>query len=244
MKNYKLTIAYDGTRYHGWEAKRDVDTIQGRIENVLSRMVETEVRINGAGRTDAGVHAKAMVANGAFHTSLTENEIRDYMNAYLPDDICITQVKEARERFHARFKAQGKHYRYTLYKGNTKPVFDRKFVWVLSQNVNVSAMKEAAAHMVGEQDFRSFLGNKHFKKSTVKTIHEIKVTEKGDYIYLDFSGSGFLQNQVRIMTGTLVDVGTGRFAPGDIPEIIEAKDRQRAGQCAPACGLCLEEVFY
>ena len=161
MQNYRFLIAYDGTRYHGWEHKKDVVTIQGKIESVLSLMAGEEVRINGAGRTDAGVHARAMVASGPVPTDKTPEEIRDYMNHYLPDDICILEVTPAAERFHARFNAKGKHYRYTIYRGRLKPVFDRKYVWTLDEGetIDCERMRKAAAYLVGEHDFKSFRGN-------------------------------------------------------------------------------------
>lgn len=244
MKNYRFLIAYDGTRYHGWEHKKDVVTVQGKIEAVLSRMADAEVRINGAGRTDAGVHAQAMVANGQMDTDMTTEEIRDYMNQYLPDDICIREVEEAPERFHARFNAKGKHYRYTCYRGNLKPVFQRKYVWVLEDAVDCEKMRQAAAYLVGEHDFMSFCGNKKMKKSTVRKLFSIDIREEGDYIILDFYGAGFLQNMVRILTGTLVEVGAGRMEPSYMEDILSGRNRQLAGPTAPPQGLCLMQVDY
>lgn len=248
MNNYKFIISYDGTRFYGWEHQPTTDmTIQGKIETVLSRMLEKEneiIEVIGAGRTDAGVHAKAMVANARFETTMTENEIRDYMNRYLPDDICIKEVRIASDRFHSRYNAVGKTYCYTCYCGETKPVFDRKYVYALEQPVNLDEMKKAANHFIGSHDFASFCSNPRMKKSTVRIVDKIEIVQKGDYITLTFHGTGFLQHMVRILTGTLLEVGFGKRSADSIPDLIKAKNRSLAGFTAPACGLCMIEVDY
>ena len=244
IQNYKITIAYDGSRYHGFEAKPDVDTIQGRIENVLSRMTDTRVMTVGAGRTDAGVHARAMVISCKLDTEMSEEDIMDYMNTYLPEDIGVIDVKVAGERFHARFSAVGKVYLYTCYVGKEKPVFDRKYVWCLDKVPDVKLMRRAAEYLVGEHDFKSFCGNKNFKKSTVKKIFDIEIMRKNDYLYLRFHGKGFLQNMVRILTGTLLEVGYGNISPDAMEDILHAGARTAAGPTAPAKGLCLMKVEY
>ncbi len=244
MKNYKMIISYDGGRYHGWEHKKDVDTVQKRIENVLSRMCGQEIWINGAGRTDAGVHARAMVANAHMETDYSPTQIRDYLNHYLPDDIAVSEVKEASERFHARFNAVGKLYRYTCYDGPSKPVFDRKYTLVLEKSVDINRMRKAAEYLVGQHDFKSFCGNSKMKKSTVRLVDSIEINREGGYVRLDFHGTGFLQNMVRILTGTLLEVGYGRMRPEQMEEILEEKDRTKAGPTAPPQGLCLIRVDY
>ena len=244
MKNYKLEIAYDGTRYYGWERQPDRDTIQGKLEAVLSRMCEQPVEIIGAGRTDAGVHAKAMIANTQLETRLSPEEIRDYMNRYLPDDIAVKEVKEAAPRFHARYKAVGKTYCYTCFVGDVKPVFNRRYITRLDFKPNVRAMQEAAAVLQGEHDFKSFCGNPKMKKSTVRLVDSITIKRSKNQIYFTFHGTGFLQHMVRILVGTLLEVGAGRFQPEDMVTILEARDRRLAGPTAPACGLCLEKVDY
>ena len=213
MKNYKMVVSYDGTRYFGWEHQPDTEmTIQGKLEKVLSQMLELPeeqtVTVIGAGRTDAGVHARAMTCNVLLETEKTEEEIQDYMNRYLPDDISVNSVKLAADRFHSRFKAIGKTYRYTCWCGKTKPVFDRRYVAVLDKE------------------------------------DVIRIEQSGNYIRFYFHGNGFLQNMVRIMTGTLLEVGYGKRDPEEMAEIIEAKDRKRAGFTAPAQGLCLMKVDY
>ena len=244
-QNYKLHISYDGTRYSGWQNQGNTDaTIQGKLETVLSKMVGSPVDIIGAGRTDAGVHAKEMTANVHLDTNLSVNAIRDYLNQYLPQDICVTEVREAAERFHSRYNATGKTYQYTCYAGPLKPVFDRNYLYVLDQIPDVSAMKNAASHLVGTHDFRSFCGNPKFKKSTVRTVDTIQIEQKGPYITFTYHGDGFLQNMIRILTGTLLEVGFGKRSSESVAQVLEDKSRASAGFMAPALGLCLIEVDY
>ncbi len=243
-QNYKLTVAYDGSRYYGWEHQPDKPTIQGKLEDVLSRMTDAPVDVIGAGRTDAGVHAKAMTANAVLDTALSPEDIRDYMNRYLPDDICVREVRAASERFHARYKAVGKTYCYTCYVGALKPVFDRKYVLTLDGVPDVAAMQRAAALLVGEHDFKSFCGNPKMKKSTVRLVDSIEIVQKRDYLYLNFHGTGFLQNMVRILVGTLLEVGFGKRPAEQMPAILESRDRTQAGYTVPPQGLCLVKVDY
>ena len=252
-QNYRFTIRYDGSRYHGWESKKEVDTIEGKLEAVFSRMTGQEVKIHGAGRTDAGVHALAMIASGILDTEKSAKEIKAYANRYLPDDICVLDVEAADERFHARLNAKGKIYRYRCYVGDEKPVFDRQYTWVIPEWVigdcktavpDIEKMREAASSLIGTHDFKSFCGNNKFKKTSVRTIYDIAIDFEDGYIDLIFEGNGFLQNMVRILVGTLLEVGYGRIAPDTISEIIAAKDRQKAGPTAPPHGLTLIEVEY
>lgn len=244
-KNYKLKISYDGSRYFGWEHQPDRETIQGKIETVLARMVDKDmVDVIGAGRTDAGVHARAMIANVHLDTQMSPEEIRDYANRYLPDDIAILEVREAADRFHARYKAVGKTYQYTCFDGPVKPVFDRKYYTPLDQELDVEAMQEAAHFLEGKHDYKSFCGNSRMTKSTVRIVDTITVRRRKGYVYLTFHGTGFLQNMVRIMSGTLIEVGLGRKRPEEVGEILEACDRKVAGPTAPAKGLCLLKVDY
>lgn len=244
-KNYKLKISYDGSRYFGWEHQPDRETIQGKIETVLARMVDKDmVDVIGAGRTDAGVHARAMIASVHLDTQMSPEEIRDYANRYLPDDIAILEVREAADRFHARYKAVGKTYQYTCFDGPVKPVFDRKYYTPLDQELDVEAMQEAAHFLEGKHDYKSFCGNSRMKKSTVRIVDTITVRRRKGYVYLTFHGTGFLQNMVRIMSGTLIEVGLGRKRPEEVGEILEACDRKVAGPTAPAKGLCLLKVDY
>ena len=243
--NYKFIMCYDGTRYKGWEHQPGIDmTIQGKMEYHLGTMTGTEVEVLGAGRTDAGVHAKGMVCNARLSTDLEPDQITEYLNSHLPEDICILETRIASERFHSRYNALGKTYCYTCYVGPGKPVFNRKYVLTLPTRPDVEAMRRAASYIVGQHDFKCFCGNKKMKKSTVRKIDMIEISERNSYINLTFHGTGFLQHQVRIMTGTLLEVGQGLRDADSIPALIESCDRSQAGFTAPAQGLCLMKVDY
>ncbi len=245
MNNYKFILCYDGTRYKGWEHQPGIDnTIQGKMEYHLAQLAGEEVEVLGAGRTDAGVHAKGMVCNARFDTSLSVEEITSYMNEHLPEDICVLETRIASDRFHARYNAVGKTYCYTCYYGPGKPVFNRKYVLTLDKRPDVEAMRRAAAYLTGKHDYMSFCGNKHMKKQTIRIVDSIEISERNSYINFTYHGTGFLQHMVRIMTGTLLEVGMGERVPESIPELIEARDRSLAGPTAPARGLCLMEVDY
>lgn len=244
-QNYKMILSYDGTRFYGWEHQPTTDmTIQGKMESVLSLMVQTEVEVIGCGRTDAGVHAQNMICNAHLDTQLNTDEIRDYLNRYLPDDICVKEVRIASDRFHSRYNAIGKTYCYTCYIGDVKPIFNRKYVYVLDQKPDIQEMKKAAEYLIGTHDFASFCSNPRMKKSTVRKVDRIEIQKKGDLLTFTFHGSGFLQHMVRILTGTLLEVGFGKRTPESISDLIDAKDRKLAGFTAPAKGLCMMQVDY
>jgi tRNA pseudouridine38-40 synthase len=250
-RNIKFIIRYDGTRYQGWASQPGVEmTIQGKIETVLKRMLEEnntpdeEIRVIASGRTDAGVHALGQVANVHLCTDLSTEDIQAYLNRYLPDDIGIDDCRDASDRFHARYNAVGKTYRYTCWYGSSKPVFDRRYVNVLDQEPDIQAMRKAAEHLIGSHDFRSFCANPRMKKSTVRCIDSIRIEKEGCYIRMFFHGNGFLQNMVRILAGTLLETGFGKMEPDRVGEILRAGDRRLAGPTARAQGLCLMEVDY
>ncbi|MBQ9023499.1 MAG: tRNA pseudouridine(38-40) synthase TruA [Eubacterium sp.] len=253
-KNYRLTISYDGTRYQGWQKqKKTSETIQGKLEEILKRMMplygsrggeEVEIQVIGAGRTDAGVHARAMTANVFLDITIDEEGLRDYLNRYLPDDISVDAVKVASDRFHSRFQALAKTYCYSLYCGDAKPVFDRKYVTILEHRPNVEWMRRAANDLLGNHNFKAFCGNPKMKKSTWRRIDAVEIIEEGDYIRIYYRGNAFLQNMVRIMTGTLLEIGFGRMPADAIPGILASLDRTQAGPTAPAKGLCMMEVHY
>lgn len=244
MKNYKLLVAYDGTRYYGWQRQPDQNTIQGKLESVLSVLCGREVEVIGAGRTDAGVHAREMAANANLETDLSPEEVRDYLNRYLPDDIAVLEVREASPRFHARYNAIGKTYRYTCFDGPVKPVFDRKYCARLEERPDVERMREAAEILRGEHDFRNFCVNPRTKKSTVRRVDRIEIQRDGGYVRFTFHGTGFLQNMVRIMVGALLEVGCGRMTAEELRAVLETGERRKAGPTAPAQGLCLMSVDY
>lgn len=243
--NYRMDIQYDGTRYGGWQKQKDTDnTIQGKIEEVLGRMCGTPVSIQGAGRTDAGVHARGQVANVFLDTDKTCEEICRYLNQYLPEDIEITRVTKAEERFHSRLNAKEKVYQYRVVTGVHKNVFERKYQCPLHEDLDVKAMKQAAGYLEGTHDFKSFCSNKKMKKSSVRTILCIEIEDLGQEVKLTFTGNGFLYNMVRILAGTLIEVGRGERKPEEMPGILEGCDRSLAGFTAPARGLTLLEVRY
>ncbi len=244
MKNYKMIIQYDGSRYYGWQRQPDQNTIQGKLESVLGVLCQREIEVIGAGRTDGGVHARGMVANANLETELSCEEIRDYLNRYLPDDIAVMEVREASPRFHARYNAIGKTYMYTCYDGDVKSVFDRKYYTRLEEKPDVELMRRAAEVMCGEHDFRNFCVNPKMKKSTVRKVDRIVIEREGGYIRFIFHGTGFLQNMVRIMVGTLLEVGYGRMSVEQVAAVLANPDRQKAGPTAPAQGLCLMSVDY
>ena len=244
--NYKMIIQYDGTRYDGWQKQGNTDnTIQGKLEAILSKMAGMPIEVQGAGRTDAGVHALGQTAN--FHLPkgcvLTE-DIRDYLNEYLPEEIGILELEEVEERFHSRLNAREKVYRYRISTSSLKNVFERKYIYLLGEHLNVRAMEEAADELIGTHDFKSFCSNKRMKKSSIRKLNKIEITELEGELQITYTGEGFLYNMVRIMTGTLIEVGQGKRLPKEMQEILEGKDRALAGITAPARGLCLVEVLY
>ncbi len=264
MKNFRFLVSYDGTKYDGWQRQGNTDrTIQGKIEAVLNRLFAVPVETHGSGRTDAGVHARGQVANFWVEETVLKQAvarlsggkgqtgvdgqcaaIQTYLNEYLPEDICVRNVTVVPERFHSRLSAVGKTYCYRIHTSPLKPVFDRKFVWWLPESLDVASMRQAAGLLVGTHDFMSFCGNPKMKKSTVRTIDALEITEDDQGLTIRVHGDGFLQNMVRILTGTLVEVGRGKIAPQSMPEILASKKRSAAGPMAPAQGLCLEQVDY
>lgn len=247
MKNIKIILEYDGTRYDGWQKQGNTgDTIQGKLEGILEKWAGAPVEVHGSGRTDAGVHAKGQTAN--FHISETvctsTKEAMDYLNRYLPEDIRVLSAKEMPERFHSRLSAKSKTYEYFVETSDRKGVFERKYVYGLGRKLDLEAMREAASLLTGEHDFRSFCSNKKMKKSTVRNLESITIREEGSKVVLLFKGDGFLYNMVRILTGTLLEVGTGARRPAEMAEILTACDRSRAGVTAPSEGLFLLQVDY
>lgn len=245
MRNIRLIIRYDGTKYNGWQKQGNTEqTIQGKMEQLLTKMTGDPIELAGSGRTDAGVHALAQVANFHTHSSMTEKEMAEYMQEYLPKDIGIVEVKEVGERFHSRLNAVKKQYEYRIYTGQENPVFERKYCWHIQEPLNVEDIKKASESFIGQHDFKSFCGNKKMKKSTIRRIDEIQVIKDGNWLILRFTGNGFLMNMVRILTGTLVEVGQGKKEVQDMEKILLAKSREKAGMLAPAQGLFLVKVWY
>lgn len=245
MYNYKLTIQYDGTRYRGWQVQGNTDqTIQGKLEGVLHRLTGQPVEVHGSGRTDAGVHALGQVANVKLPRPIEPSELLGELNRYLPADIGVIAAEPAPERFHARLNARSKTYRYRIWNSAIPNVLERSYLYALPEPLDVTAMERAAADLVGTHDFRSFCGLKRFKKSTVRTITDIAITQNGAEVRLEFTGNGFLMRMVRILAGTLVEVGLGQRAADAMPAVLAAQDRAAAGPALPAQGLALVQVEY
>lgn len=249
MNNYKLTISYDGTRYHGWQSQKHTDgTIQQKLEDLLERFLGERVELHGSGRTDAGVHAVAQVANFKTKKELSIDELQQAFYDYLPQDIMVTEIVPVPERFHSRLSAKAKWYRYTIYNSPKLNVFERQYVWHLPEKLDIAAMEQAAEYLKGEHDFISFCSNKRMKKSSVRTVFAIRIVIEpvldGNRIHIDYYGDGFLYNMVRILTGTLIEVGQHKKKPIDMQDIFAARNRQFAGITAPPMGLKLMEVYY
>lgn len=245
MRNFKLLLAYDGSRYRGWQRLGDSDqTIQGKLEAVLTRMTGEPVEVIGSGRTDAGAHAMGQTANFHCRTELTCDQIKSYLIQYLPEDIGVISVTEADPRFHSRYNAVEKTYRYRVWNAELPCVFERRYVHQVEDALDVQAMQQAAQEFLGRHDFLAFCSNKHFKKSSVRTITEFRVERTGPEVHFTVTGDGFLYNMVRIMVGTLLEIGRGQRTRQEIPAILQGKIRQQAGETVPAKGLCLMEVRY
>ena len=244
MRNLRLDLCYDGTRYRGWQrlSGRE-DTIQGKLETTLSRILGETIEISGSGRTDAGVHAVGQVANFHCESQMPAEEILTQLRKYLPEDIGVKSCRECSPRFHARLNAQEKTYLYRIHNSDQPCVFERRYVTVIPEALNLKAMQAAAEYLCGEHDFSAFCGNPKFKKSTVRCVHAIKIYRIGEQLHLSFTGDGFIHNQVRIMVGTLIEVGRGARSADSIPDLFGGK-RSEAGFLAPAQGLCLQEVVY
>ena len=245
MKNYKIIIQYDGSRYKGWQVQNSTNmTIQGKLQSVLSQITGQEIEVIGSGRTDAGVHAYGQVANFHVPNQFNAQEILDYLNQYLPMDIAVISIEEVDERFHARFHATRKTYAYRIHRSNIPNVFERKYMYTYTEPLDINVMKEAASILIGTHDFMSFCGNKKMKKSTVRTITNINIEEYENELRISYTGDGFLQQMIRILTGTLIEVGNGMKQVSDIHRILESRDRANAGYTVPAEGLSLQSVEY
>ncbi|MBQ7841419.1 MAG: tRNA pseudouridine(38-40) synthase TruA [Lachnospiraceae bacterium] len=245
MRNFKITIQYEGTRYQGWQKQGSTDnTLQGKFEALLTRMAKAPVEIAASGRTDAGVHAWGQVANFHMDTEMMPKELMEKINSYLPEDVAVISCEEVPERFHSRLNAKKKTYRYRILNSPVPSVFDRRYVWQLPDRLDVEAMKKASCFFLGTHDFKSFTSAKKSKKSTVRSIQSIEIERVGNEVVLTFTGDGFLFHMVRILTGTLVEVGLGKRNAEEMEQLLLACDRQLAGPLAPACGLALMRVYY
>lgn len=264
-RNIKIVLQYDGSRYDGWQKQGNTkNTIQGKLEAVLEKLAGEPVEIHGSGRTDAGVHALGQVANFRLEERCLEElvdktlekkenggkassvsaAVMDYLNRYLPEDIAVISAMEVPERFHSRLNAVEKTYLYQIETAGRKNVFERKYIYGLGEELDLLAMKEAAKLLLGSHDFRAFSSAKRMKKSTVRELRKIEIHREGSRVLLEFTGNGFLYNMVRILTGTLIEIGLHRRTVDSVRKALESQDRENAGFTAPAEGLMLKSVRY
>jgi len=272
MPNIRLTIAYDGTDYAGWQVQKNAKTVQAEIEKALKKIFREKIKLIGAGRTDSGVHAKAQVANFSVrHCEAERSEaeaipyeiaslplvarndgkkpllrLQAALNSNLPPDIRITAAKKVPSKFHSQYDAKSKLYRYTILNGRIDDPFTKNYYHKVPYGLDVSLMKKEAKVLLGKHDFKSFQAKSNASKikSTVRTIRRIGIKQESSVITINFEGDGFLHNMVRNLMGTLIEIGRGYFPKGSMRKILDRKDRTKAGPTAPACGLTLIKVKY
>lgn len=244
MHNIKLIIEYDGTGYHGWQSQSNAIAIQDIIEKAISKLTGEHSRLTASGRTDAGVHALGQVANFFTQSSIPPERFSYALNSILPDDIVIKKSEEVPHSFNSRYSAKGKKYRYLIYNSEYPSALLRNRAFHVPQRLDFELMEKASSYFTGTHDFSAFKASGSSTASSVRTVAETSLAKKGEIIEFEITGTGFLYNMIRIIAGTLIDVGMGRISVEDIPGIIESCDRRKAGKTAPAHGLYLVEVHY
>lgn len=244
MTTIRLTIAYDGTDFHGYARQAGLRTVQGTLEDVLSHVTGHDVVIHGSGRTDAGVHARGQVVHWTQEVGPPAERYPYLLRRSLPKDIVAVDAREVPDDFHARFSAIRKTYRYSIQQARTEDIFTKRFAWHIPQPLDLGRMRLASESLLGTHDFTSFCAASTPVEDKVRTVERMEWVERDSYLDCYVTGSGFLQHMVRIITGTLVDIGLGRLSESDVPEILQARDRRLAGQTAPPHGLALWQVDY
>ncbi|MFL0196140.1 tRNA pseudouridine(38-40) synthase TruA [Clostridium sp. WILCCON 0269] len=244
MKNVKLIIEYDGTNYSGWQRQDNAITIQQKLEEAIEIVTGNFSGAIGSSRTDAGVHARGFVCNFFTNSRIPSSNFKMVLNAALPEDIVILDSTEVDSSFHARFDSIGKKYSYTIITGNNPPVIGRQYVYYFRRKLNVEKMRDSCKYFIGTYDFSAFKKKGSSAKSSVRTIKELTVSKEENLVRFNVMGDGFLYNMVRIIVGTLLEVGVEKFKPEYVSDILASKDRAKAGKPVPAKGLCLEKVFY
>jgi len=239
-----LTIAYDGTHYSGWQIQPNGLAVQEVVEDALEKLLKERVQVRSSGRTDAGVHARAMAASFTTNRNLPLKAFVEGANRFLPADIAIQSARIVPEGFKPITMAYAKQYRYTIINSSVRSPLDRLYSWQVREPLDLAAMEEAAGRFVGSHNFAAFRASNCVAKTTIRRIDSVRITRQGSRISIDVIGGGFLKNMVRVMVGTLVDIGKGRFIPSDIDRLLLGGERKEAGSTAPACGLCLIQVFY
>nr|WP_330400345.1 tRNA pseudouridine(38-40) synthase TruA [Tepidibacter mesophilus] len=238
-----ITIEYKGTNYCGWQIQNDRISIQQCIENAIYKITKEKVSITSSGRTDAGVHALGQVANFYTNSSINIKKIPEAINSKLPDDISIIDAKEVDNNFHARYSAKRKLYRYAILNSKYKRPIHNDFAYLVKYDLDINKMIQESKYLIGEHDFKGFMSSGSSVKTTIRTIYDIRLKKEEDLILLEIEGNGFLYNMVRIIAGTLVDIGRGKINRS-LKEIIESKDRNKAGHTAASKGLFLKKVYY
>ena len=244
MRNIKLIIEYDGTNYHGWQIQKNAKTIQGVLVDAIKNLTKEETVLNGSGRTDSKVHAYGQVANFKTNSNIPAEKFSFALNRIIPEDIVVKKSEEVDMDFHARFSAQAKTYRYLIYNSKFPSALLRNRAWYIHYPLNFEDMKRAADFFIGTHDFSAFRASGSDVECSIRTISRISLDKNGDIISLEVTASGFLYNMMRIIAGTLIEVGRGKIKYEDIKEIIEGGNRKKAGQTAPPEGLYLVEVYY
>jgi tRNA pseudouridine38-40 synthase len=245
MPNIRLLLEYDGSRFYGWQIQPNKKTVQGEITRVLELVLkESNIKLEASGRTDSGVHARGQVAN--FHVKSMPNlkQLAHSINSILREEVSVLNIDIVPDDFHSRFSSKSKTYVYTIFNRNSPPIIDRKQVWFVPQQLNIELMQECANLLIGSKDFSSFRSKDCTATNTIKEIYQAKFIRNDPYLKFSLEGNGFLKNMVRIIVGTLVDVGKGLVTTEQFNEILKAKNRSKASQTAPAEGLCLEFVKY
>lgn len=244
MPTILVTVAYDGTNYSGWQVQPNGLAVQQVVEEALEHLLKERVQVRSSGRTDAGVHARAMAASFSTGRDLPLRAYVEGVNRFLPADIAIQSARIVPEGFKPITMASAKHYRYTIINSSVRSPLDRLYSWQVREMLDLAAMNDAAGRFIGSHDFAAFRASNCVARTTVRRIDSVRITIDGTRISIDVTGGGFLKNMVRVMVGTLVDIGKGRFTPSDIERLLQGGERKEAGITAPACGLCLIEVFY
>lgn len=244
MRTYKLTIAYDGTRFQGWQRQPDTElTVQGILEQTISALKGYDVEVNGSGRTDGGVHAKAQTASIRLSGKVEEDTFLRELNRMLPEDIRVTGMELVKNGFHARYSAEGKRYEYTVDTREKADVFTRKYCFHFPEHLDMEAMKKAAGCLIGKHDFAAFT-DRNEDQSTIRKIYDIRIETQGSKVRFIYEGNGFMYHMVRILTGTLLEVGIGKRTWQETAALLDGGERWQAGFLVPACGLTLKEVYY
>ena len=244
MPTVFLTIAYDGTNYSGWQVQPNGLAVQQVVEEALEQLLKEHVQVRSSGRTDAGVHARAMAASFSTSQNLPLQAFVEGTNRFLPTDIAVQSARLVPDGFKPITMAHAKQYRYTIINSSIRSPLDRLYSWQVREPLDLAAMAEAASRFVGSHDFAAFRASNCVAKTTIRRIDSVEISRQDSRVTIDVIGGGFLKNMVRVMVGTLVDIGKGRFTPADIDRLLQIGDRKEAGSTAPACGLCLMQVFY